>query len=93
MPEEEDIIIETVREASVRKLTVTGGPELDLAANLQTPAQMEVIMEMYAHATLGSKYVIKKKELMERLSCAHQGRLRSDLVEISKTPDWQGGSP
>lgn len=89
--EEDDIIIETVREAAIRKLTVTGGPELDLAANLTSTAQMEVLLEMHAHYCLGSKYVIEKKELMERLTCAYQGRLRSDLVEVSKTPDYQGG--
>lgn len=81
-------IIENLKEASVKRLSTTSGEELDITGNLTHPMQIDAIMEMQAHAALGSKYIVEKKELYQRLTCSYGGRHRSDVVEIAKAPEW-----
>lgn len=80
-------IIMDVREGAVERLSCTEGEELDITCNLTKPQQIEALMEMFALIQLGSRYMMQRKEMWQRLSCSYNGRHRSDVVEISKTPD------
>lgn len=81
-------ILENLKEASVKRLSTTAGDELDITSNLTHPMQIEAIMEMQAHAALGSRYIVEKKELYQRLTCSYQGRHRTDVVDIAKAPEY-----
>ncbi len=78
-------LIKGLKEQTLDKLSVVGGKELDLTANLTSLDQMEVILECRAHSYLGSEYVKDKCELLERLSASYMGRHRQDVVEIGKS--------
>lgn len=81
MPE----IIKGLKEESLDRLSVTHGAELDLTANFTSPEQIMAVMEMHAHAYLGSAYVRDRCELLERLTCSFGGRHRTDIVDIGKS--------
>ena len=74
-----------LKEQTIDKLSVTGGRELDLTANLTSGKQMRYIMQAHAHQYLGSKYIRDRCELLERLTCSYQGRHRTDLVDVGKS--------
>jgi len=78
-------ILKGLKEQTLDRLSVVGGKELDLTANLSSLDQMEVILECHAHAYLGSEYVKDKCELLERLTASYQGRHRQDLVDVGKS--------
>ena len=78
-------ILKGLKEQALDKLSVTKGEELDLTANFQSSKQIYAILELHAHECLGSKYVTKRKELFERLTCSYQGTHRTNIVDIGKT--------
>lgn len=78
-------IIKGLKEQSLDRLSVTHGAELDLTANFTSPDQISAVMEMHAHAYLGSNYVRDRCELLERLTASYMGRHRTDIVEIGKS--------
>lgn len=68
----------------MEKLCVTEGEALDMTANITDSRQFAAILESHAHSELGSTYVRRRIELLERLTCAYKGRHRSDLVAIGR---------
>lgn len=75
-------IVQTLKEVALDKLCVTSGEALDMTANITDTAQFRAILESHAHSELGSTYVRRRIELLERLTCAYKGRHRSDIVAI-----------
>lgn len=81
----------SLRDQIVGRLTRTEGKELDISCNLTSNKQIELFIEEMALTHLGSKYVSKRADLLKRLTCSYQGKLRNDLVEIGKTPEFTRG--
>lgn len=81
--------IQSLRDKIVGKLSATEGKELEITCNLTSPKQMELFVEEMALTYLGSRYVSARADMMKRLTCSYQGRSRTDLVEIGKTPEFK----
>lgn len=79
----------TQKDRIIERLTPTEGKELDISCNLTSNKQMDVFIEQLGYSVLGSTYIIQRGDLLKRLTCSFQGRNRTDLVEIGKTPEWQ----
>lgn len=77
----------TLKELAIQNLSAETGRPLEITANLTSPAQIGLVMETFAHAQLGSKYVIQRMELLLRMTKAVGGRHRTDVVELSKGPE------
>lgn len=78
-------LIQTLKEQALDKLCVTEGEALDETANITDAGQFKAILESHAHQQLGSTYVRRRIELLERLTCAYNGRHRSDIVAIGSS--------
>lgn len=76
--------LKTIREQALDHLSVTSGPELDIACNLTSSAQLQIVLESEAHMILGCGYVKSTTERMLRLTNGFQARHRQDIVEIAK---------
>ena len=76
------IEIKTLKDRCVDSLQYTGGPLLQISANLQATSQFTVVLEAHAHSVLGSKYVPDRAEEYLRLSISYKGRMRDDIVKI-----------
>lgn len=79
------------KDVCIDKLTSTEGFDLEITANLQSPAQVEAVMEGYIAGMLHSRYGVKKYQMLLRLTDSMRGRCRDDLTGIGKTPDLQPG--
>lgn len=77
----------TLKELAIANLSAETGNELEITANLTSPAQMDLVMEAFAHARLGSRYTIERMELLLRMTKAVGGRHRTDVVELTKGPE------
>lgn len=80
------------RDKIVLKLTPTEGEELDIMCNLTGPGQAGIFQEEVGYAALGSEYIIKRSNMLKRLTCSYQGRARSDLRDIGTTPEFRSNS-
>lgn len=83
--------IQGLRDKIVGKLTATDGKELEIGCNLTSNKQMDLFVEEMALTYLGSEYIRERADMLKRLTCSYQGRSRSDLVEIGKTPEFKMG--
>lgn len=84
-------IFQTLRDRIVDKLTQTTGKELEISTQITSPKQMDLFIESMALERLGSRYAIERANKMMRLACSWQGRTRTDLTEIGKTPEIRKG--
>lgn len=83
--------VQGLRDKIVGKLTATSGEELEVSCNLTSNKQMDLFVEEMALTYLGSKYVTARADMLKRLTCSFQGRGRTDLVDIGKTPEFRVG--
>ncbi len=81
--------IEQTRDTIVKKLTSTHGEELEITANITSSNQITAVMEGLVGKLLGSRVAAEEYELLLRLTDSWQGRCRTDLTGIGKTPDMQ----
>jgi hypothetical protein len=79
--------IKDFQEVCLDKITITGGPELEMTANITSPSQFDLMLmgNVYGRHGLRSRYFQEQRNLMLRLTCSYQGRCRSDIVEIGKS--------
>lgn len=82
--------IQQTKDTIVDKLTVTGGKDLVIMANIQTAGQAMGIVENFIGASLGSRFEQEMMDLLLGITVSHLGRGREDLTGIGKTPDIQG---
>ena len=82
--------IEQTRDTIVAKLTSTHGEDLEITANITSPAQITSVLEGYVSKCLGSRIGEGEYELLLRLTDSIHGRCRDDLTGIGKTPDTIG---
>lgn len=80
-------IIKDFQEVCVDKITVESGPQLELTANITSPAQFDLLMlgGIYGPHGLRSAYFEDQRDRALRLTCGIGGRGRSDIVEIGKS--------
>lgn len=80
-------LLKDMQEICLEKLTVTGGKELEMLANINSPEQMDLVLmgNIYGRNGLRSRYFGDQKDSLLRLTCSYQGRCRSDIVEIGKS--------
>lgn len=80
-------ILKDFQEVCLDKLTVTEGKELEIAANITSAKQLDVVMmgNVYGQNGLRSRYFETQKDSLLRLTCSFEGRCRSDIVEIGKS--------
>lgn len=87
--------IKQSKDVCIDKLTSTVGNDLEIMANIQNSSQMAAMMQGYVGEALNSRYRIRRKEMLLRLTVSWKGRGRDDLTNIGKVPDvqgWQGSS-
>ena len=82
--------IKQSKDVCIDKLCSTEGMDLEIMANLRTPAQIEAVMMGYVSGQLNSKYGVKQYQMLLRCTVSWQGRGRDDLTGIGKVPDVQG---
>lgn len=85
-------ILQSTREKIVTRLTPTEGRDLDIMCNLTSQGQASIFLEELGYSTLGSRYIIERSNMLKRLTCAYQGRARSDLRDIGVVPDYANSS-
>lgn len=78
------------KDVCIDKLTSTSGPDLEIMANLVSPAQLQAVLMGFTAMELNSKYGYRESQLLLRTSCSWQGRARDDLTGIGKVPEVQG---
>lgn len=78
------------KDVCIDKLTSTSGPDLEIMANLVSPAQLQAVLMGFTSMALNSKYGYQESQLLLRTSCSWQGRARDDLTGIGKVPEVQG---
>lgn len=83
--------IQQSKDTCIDHLTVTGGTELEIMANLKTAGQVDAVIEGHICKALGSAFGMDTYETLLRCSVSWQGRGRDDLTGIGKTPDMPGG--
>lgn len=81
--------IQGLRDKIVSKLSQTEGKELEISCNLTSNKQIDLFVEEMALSYLGSSYITQRADMLKRLTCSYQGRARTDLVEIGKTPEFK----
>lgn len=82
------------KDVCIDKLTSTEGKDLEIMANLTSPAQLNAILMGFTAQALNSKYGYLESQLLLRTSCSWKGRARDDLTGIGKVPEvqaWQRG--
>lgn len=80
-------ILKDFQEVCLDKLTVTEGKELEIAANITSAKQLDLVLmgNVYGQNGLRSRYFETQKDSMLRLTCSFEGRCRTDIVEIGKS--------
>ena len=81
-------------EECVDKLSATEGKGLEIMANIDHYALVEVMLEsyMYGPSGLNSRYVRERNEMLLRLSVSKNGRGRDDMRDIGKAPRFPNNS-
>lgn len=86
--------IEQTRDTIVKKLTSTRGEDLEITANITHPAQIDVVLEGLVAKVIGDDVAVEEYQTLLRSTNSWQGRCRTDLTGIGKTPDslpgWGG---
>ena len=83
--------IQQSRDTCIDHLTVTSGTELQIMANLQSAAQIDVVLEGNLAKFFGATIDFEECESLLRLTNSMKGRARDDLCGIGKTPDMAPG--
>lgn len=81
------------KDTCIDHLTVTGGTELEIMANIRTSGQVDAVIEGHISKALGSAFGMDKYETLLRTSISWNARGRDDLTGIGKTPDMPGFTP
>lgn len=81
--------LQGLRDKIVEKLSATKGEQLEISCNLTSNKQIDLFIEEMALTYLGSEYVTARADMLKRLTCSYQGRGRTDLVDIGKTPEFR----
>lgn len=85
--------IEQTRDTIVKKLTSTHGEDLEITANITHSGQIAAVMEGLVAKLIGDDVAVAEYETLLRMTDSWQGRCRTDLTGIGKTPDnlpgWQ----
>ncbi len=84
--------VQGLRDKIVDKLSAVEGRELEISCNLTSNKQMDLFVEEMALSYLGSGYIKERADMLKRLTCSYQGRSRTDMVEIGKTPEFRTGN-
>ena len=84
--------LQTFREKAIQYLAKTKGDDLEISANLTNPGQFNLIIESYAHGTLGCEYTEGEKDLFLRITKSYNSKFGDYVVDIGKTPEYVGGS-
>ena len=84
--------LQTFREKAIQYLAKTKGEDLEISANLTNPSQFNLIIESYAHGTLGCEYTEGEKDLFLRITKSYNSKFGDYVVGIGKTPEYVGGS-
>lgn len=86
--------IEQTRDTIVKKLTSTHGVDLEITANITHSAQIGVVLDGLVAKLIGDDVAVEEYETLLRSTDSWQGRCRTDLTGIGKTPDslpgWGG---
>lgn len=83
--------IQQAKDTCIDHLTVTTGPELEIMANLQSAAQIDVIVEGHLAKFFGATIDWNEAEALLRSTVSYKGRGRDDLAGIGKTSDGMMG--
>lgn len=79
--------VQQSRDTCIDHLTVTGGTELEIMANLTSATQIDTVIEGHLCKFFGSQYGWDKCETLLRTTVSMKGRGRDDLAGIGRTPD------
>lgn len=82
------------KDVCIDKLTSTEGKDLEIMANITSPAQLNAVLLGYTAQALNSRYGYGECQLLLRSTCSWKGRARDDLTGIGKVPEvqaWQRG--
>ena len=83
--------IEQTRDTIVKKLTSTQGKDLEITANIMHSGQIAAVLEGMVGKLIGDDVVVEEYEVLLRMTDSWQGRCRTDLTGIGKTPDSMPG--
>lgn len=79
------------KDTCIDHLTVTTGTELEIMANLYSPAQIDVVINGHLAKFFGADIDWDECEALLRTTVSMRGRGRDDLAGIGKTPDTVPG--
>lgn len=81
----------SLKETAIKNLAETSGAQLEITSNLTNGAQLEAVLEAFAHHKIGCDYVHERTELLLRMTKSIEGRHRGDVVELCKGPELVEG--
>ena len=84
-------LLKTFRQLAIEVLSKTSGPDLEISANLTSPAQFKIIVESYAHSVLGAEFVENEKDLYLRMTKSYGSKFGDYVSDIAQTPEFKGG--
>lgn len=84
-------ILKTFRQYAIEVLSAKDGPDLEISANLTSSDQFDLIIESYAHETLGAEFVEKEKDTYLRMTKSYNSKYGDYVSSIAQTPEFKGG--